>query len=1158
VIRLVYSNRTEELVSELASRVRAEQLGGAVLAPVPIVVPSAAVEDYVRLGIARECGIAANLQTMLITRFAADALFPSAPGSIAGADALQAMALTLLLDDAFVAGPDLDPVRAYLSAVGSQAAADVRRVQLAARIGRLFEQYTYSRSELLAGWSSGLPLGDTSRADAEPWQRRVWLAMFGDGGLARVRGLLPLHEAVDHIDPGRPGAAATVHVFGFAHFATSFHRLLARVAAGRDVVVYSLSPCEGFWEDFDPRDPAPLRLWGQPGREHVRALNESASFDHDDRFVEPSGGTLLADLQRDILRREPVRDKRDAAPSAGPDDESIVVLEHASIRRELEAVASEIWRLVGRDETLRFDEIAVLVPDGDAAAYLAHLPVVFREAHDIPHQLLDVPVSRASPVLEAVDLLLSLPLGRFTRQELLRLVVHPAVSSSFDAVDAGRWLALCDSLGIVHGADHGDHEDTYIERDILNWDQGLRRLALGAFMAGDQSGERRPFELGTEAYVPYEVAAAEMRDAAAFGLLVRSLVADARYVLGAELTMKQWATLLGDLVGTYVNPASEAGAESLVQCRRRIQGLAEVDLAGRPVPYRIACELARARIVSIPVRRGSEGVVVSRIGSVRPVPFRVVFACGMGEGRFPSIEAEDTLDLRWAARLPGDVTARQRDRYAFLELLLDTRERMVLSYVSRDPLTGDGLAASSVVEELTHAVGRTYGRDPAALRRRHPLRRWDPRYFPDLFPPTSSMDHQSADDRDRAAPLGTMALPEARAEARALAARRALERDGFRADRDRVLAGAAVDPVWAALADHLRLGPLPSALRRADDRVVVPIHALVKFLEFPLQGWAALRVGLDELEDDDVLAREDEPFETEVRKETLLLRAVLLGAKHAVSLERAYDDTVRDRELRGSGPSGLFAQAERTEHLRTLEGWKEQLDALEIPLEAVDVHRFGRAGEHATADRVHPPLAIEVDVADPNGVTRLVRVEIGGRTLPAFAAETSVTFLRRGKEGRDEWAQAERQRAMLVRAFVDHAVLAASGVAESVPRAAVLIVGSPQGATAERRALAPLSRGEATVWLRGLLRELLGRPHAYFFPCEALFVHREREDSGTLAATLERAREVLRDSDGPLSLRSAYGPVPRPHEYPIPDEGEARAMMARRFGALFDKSRGES
>jgi exodeoxyribonuclease V gamma subunit len=1159
MLRVVYSNRTEELVAELASRVRAQQNAMGALLPVRVVTPSATVEEYLRRGIAREAGVAANLEMPFITTFAADVIGQAAKARVAGADAFEAMALTLLLDESFVAHPELAPVRAYLAAGKSRESTDVRRVQFAARVGRLFEEYAFSRAEMLDGWSRAATL-EGRYAESERWQRRFWLAMFGDGGIARARGLVAISEAIRTLSPAL-GASSTVHVFGFAHVARAFHDLFAHLAAAGDIIVYSLSPCEGFWEDFDQRDPTLLRLWGRPGREHVRALNAASGFDHEDRFVEPSG-TLLAQLQRDLLRREPARESVDAR-FAFESDESIVVLEHASMRRELEAVASEIWRLLERDETLCFDDIAVLVPDADVHAYLAHLTAVFREAHDIPHQLVDV-AAESEGVHEAIDLLLSLPLGRFTRQELLRLAIHPSVVASLDDVDPARWLAWCDALGVVHGADRTDHEDTYIERDILNWDQGLRRLALGAFMTSDQSGERRPFELGGEAYVPQEVPASELRDAAALGVLVRSLMADARFVQGAELSLKDWAALLCSLVETYVAPANDAEAEPLARCLRRLHAIGDFDVGDRRVPYRIACELARARITLSDRRRGAEGVVVSRLASVRPIPFRVVFACGMGEGRFPSPDTEDPLDLRWACRLEGDVTARERDKYAFLEVLLGARDRLYLSYVSRDPLTGDALSSSSVVKDLLGCLARGYVRSISGLERRHPLRRWDPLYFPDLFAPgrAGQPTPRAAREPERSdvhPGLGTMRLREARAEARTLALRLSMEACGEHVDRDCMEARAALDSRWSALAEHLRIAPLPQVATAPQSRIVIPMFALVKFLEFPLQGWARFRVGLDELDDDDALAREDEPFETHIRDETLLLRGVLFASAARESLEQTYDEVVRDRELRGSGPSGVFAQGERGEHLATLEGWKERLAALDVPLDAIEVHRFGRAGEHSTADHVHPPLVVDVDLADDAGVTRIERVEISGRTLPLGGRDSpaSVTLSRRTKEGRDDWERADRQRAIL-RAFVDHAVLTASGVAEERGHASLTVVSTPQGTIAERVSFEPMSQSEAVSWLRGLARELVGGAHAYFFPCEAVLLWKAKAPTGPVTPWLEAARERLRDSDGPLALRSAYGPVPKTQRYPVPDEATARAMVERRFGTLFAKWRSES
>ncbi|MGH7269125.1 MAG: exodeoxyribonuclease V subunit gamma, partial [Polyangiaceae bacterium] len=293
MIRLVYSNRTEELRSELGERLRLQQERDGAIIPVRVVVPSANVERYVRLGVARAHGIAANIECTRLTRFAADLVTGASGERIADATAIAAMALSIFLDDATLVHPDFAGVRAYILGGGEENdAMDARRVQLASRVGRLFEEYTYSRGELLESWRRGPSLGP-ERAQTEVWQRRLWVDIFGEGGLTERRAasgsprIVPLHEAVAALDPDACALPTAVHVFAFSHIARGFHAMIERIARASEIFIYALSPCEGFWEDADASDPDALRLWGRPGREQVRALNAIARFDHDDRFVDP-------------------------------------------------------------------------------------------------------------------------------------------------------------------------------------------------------------------------------------------------------------------------------------------------------------------------------------------------------------------------------------------------------------------------------------------------------------------------------------------------------------------------------------------------------------------------------------------------------------------------------------------------------------------------------------------------------------------------------------------------------------------------------------------------------------------------------------------------------------------------------------------------------
>jgi len=175
-----------------------------------------------------------------------------------------------------------------------------------------------------------------------------------------------------------------------------------------------------------------LRLWGRPGRENIRLLNQLTDADFEGRFRRradhESAPSLLHRLQDDILDRF-ARDRPDPALAA---DGSIAVLPCPGLRRELEVVAAEIWRLVRADPSLRFNQIAVIVPEAGKDAYLSQIGAVFGESHDLPWSGVDLPPGHGhgvGEITEVAERLIDLPLGTFTRRELLPLLTHPAILS---------------------------------------------------------------------------------------------------------------------------------------------------------------------------------------------------------------------------------------------------------------------------------------------------------------------------------------------------------------------------------------------------------------------------------------------------------------------------------------------------------------------------------------------------------------------------------------------------------------------------------------------------------------------------------------------------------------------------------------------------------
>jgi exodeoxyribonuclease V gamma subunit len=1188
MIHLRYSNRTEELLRALAGDLAADRSrGNGLFDAVPLVVPNPQIETYVKLGVARENGIAAHLETRYLRGHLAAVVAASAPDvALVDRAVLEGELLALFHDERRLEPADLAPVRAYLAAGGAGAdARDLRRAQLAAELATLFDEYAFARPELLRAWRAGRRLEgagapDEDKRDTEAWQRAVWLALHGRGGVLEARGRA---EGKRYLDlPAffeSPAARAlkaprATYVFGISYVARFYRSVFAALGRAGEVYVYALNPCREFWEDLDdgrarrakasdrarfPRrsareqlsllplaeehaladesqDPPALVLWARPGRENIKLLNELADCDFSPRFDEPfapgTPATLLTALQADILDRAP---ERAGAARLALADESVTLLPCPSPRRELEAIAAEIWRLA-RDParpSLRFTDVAIVVPPAAAPTYLPLAAAVLREASELPHTIIDGPEASGSRVVEAIELLLALPLGPLGRQDLLRLVMHPAVAARFPDADPRDWLALAEELDIVHGADRGDHDGTYVDGDRFNWDQGLRRLALGAFLAGRRSGEERAFAQGEERYLPEELPPERQASAQAFGLLARALLGFATRARGAAQTIAAWMAELRREIAALVvvGPDDEPALARVLGELSKLEAAAPADLRVR---YRIAHELVREAVEALPARGGrylTQGVTVSTFLPMRAVPFQAVFMAGMAEGVFPASDRARELDLRGRERrVPGDVSAREQDQYMFLETLLCARERLSISWVDRDEVSGEPKGPSSTVLELVDMLKAGYlrGGDAGAITRpAPPLARHEDEAACAVIPAAARERRAARLGRAMQAAAGGRVLPEWQGLRAALA--------------PEALAALAPALGWTAPREGAR------AAAKSGARVL-SFRQILRFLQCPLQGsaLALLPVGDDEAEAEAAAAfREHEDFDLAwplalAPLRDALARAFAAGPPDAEALARAYDDATAAAALDGTLPHGLFGAATRAQHLDCLRGWRSTLDELGGLEEAPERVYVGHAPERVLGRaQVRPAPRLTTDLAA--GDAKLA-VELHGETsllaamggAPAVLLTSSSATANNGY-GRDRLA-----------AFVDQLALAASDPAGAPRRRGVVL--RPGQSKPETFWLQALGSAEAREYLARLVTELLGAVHPYFFPCEAVLGWRKKKEPRPELTTYIH---TLRDSDWKTYFTSDWGPVPHASSYPLPSDEEAVRLYEERFGLYF-------
>lgn len=1072
--RAVHGNRVELLLGALQEALPPADP----FAPTTIVVGSHLVSRWLTRELAIARGIAAGLDLVTFDRFvervwAGDDAAREANLVALDRAQLAAAIASVLADEEVVRA--LPAVASYLAAAPDPGdRAGPRRVQLAEHVAQLAWNYALTRPDWMPALLAGR-VPDELASDIAPsnvaairatvtWQAALLGAAMDKAGCGKSQAgtTRSLCSPVPTLPWARrraglptPRLDKPVFVFGISFLLRSQLEALTDLGSTTDVTVFLLDPCAQLWDDVSGRakaesrvDPLPLALWGRATRDTLGALVERTGGDLDDAFAEPTEILTARDaLLADVLQRQ-----LPAAGQATDKPAGVRVLACPDPRREIEIVAAEIRALLDATPSLHAREIGVWIAS-NAERYLAQAPAAF-EAVGVPSHLIDAPIDDRGRIGEAVIALLELPTGAMARRDLLRVMTHPAVLAGHPHVDPDDWVVWTEKLGIVHGANHEAHKDTYLadHPGRFHWDQGVRRLALGAFMIGGPDViERGPVKIAGIDVAPEEIRPEKHASAATYALLVRSLCADAAWLIDHEATLTEWATVFVALVDSYLARPTEEASRDVERVRSMLAGLAHIDLDGRKVGFREAREHAARRLVTARANRGeplAAGVMIAPLQAMRALPFRVAFIVGLDEGAFPAGDQPSPLDVRHESRA-GDISPRDRDRHAFFEVLLGARDALSLSYVAVEAKSGQALGPSSVVLELADALAPYLGAasSKAALEKlttRYPLHRFSATDA--KLPPAVIRERWAIRTRD--------------------ALRAHLRAAGHPVpDEDGMLALLA-DPHLAELRGALGIIEAPATLPPPPPIRPLSLANVRKFLEAPVQAWAQSVLGLDEVADDTELEHSDEPFHVDKPARAVLLREVLAAQLRdpTASAEERYLAVVRDLELRGQFPVGVFGEAARTVDLRLLDEWRRLLG----PIEVGSARRLAFGRSSSPAAELLPAL----ELALPGG--RMVRLVGQTELLLARGDKHASVIALVGKF--------EKKSRHHLRGALDHVVLAAAGLAPAGHTHVLLDI---EGRKHEVEH-APWSQDDAREYLTTLVTTLLDEPHGYLLPFDHL------------------------------------------------------------------------
>ena len=620
----------------------------------------------------------------------------------------------------------------YLASETSGVDAD-RSFRLCRQIATLYDSYQTYRPEMILDWQAGKHPDGSNR-----WQGVLWRSLrnsFGQDSLPElIQKLDPKQIPLDqNLLPER------LSVFGVSTLPPIFLDVLQIFGRVRCLRFYALQPAPVMWGDVESEKD--LEKWknrsmkrardlanrevsegeldvdtgnpligslGRTGREFFNLLVDRNAHDYPLNFREPDGDSALARLQRwtfEVFSSQP-EGRRDIIE----EDESIVINSCHGPMREAEVLRDYLLRRFAEDSTLRPKDIIVMMPDPeDYAPYIRatfggmekNMPQYF------PFSIVDREPRQESHLVDCFFDLLEFFEGRATNRDVLDLIDSSVFRKKFELDDEDvetfrHWVKQCH----IHWGLNGEHRERFgsIKSNEHTWRHALDRMALGFCMRSN--GDRM-----WDSVLPFDEIEGE--NAKRLGKLYRIIggLIELEQKSSEPKTLTLWVKFLKNLTERFFPSDNDTFLD-----RRRVQD-AIMDLGNEysklandsVVPLRVI-RYHLKNVLEVGSPKGqflTSGITFCGLRPMRSVNARIICLIGMNDGAFPRQTRKFGFDLS-GTRKAGDRSARDDDRYLFLETLWCAREHLYISYVGQSIHQNQKISPSVVVNELLDSLDKLF------------------------------------------------------------------------------------------------------------------------------------------------------------------------------------------------------------------------------------------------------------------------------------------------------------------------------------------------------------------------------------------------------------------------------------------------------------------
>ena len=470
------------------------------------------------------------------------------------------------------------------------------------------------------------------------------------------------------------------------------------------IAIFSFSPCQEYWEDVKTGHNTPLT---QPDANDVSPTSDddqSILLDHTQshfllsrcgRIPQCVGRALYSYItQLDTVEYKLHLPSEEHAQSLTstlhtiqqnalnrthttriiPDD-SFQISAFESARETSSWIAEKIKSLLDTDESLNCEDITILVPSGIASNYAAFLHAALVLKH-IPVNIRGIINTNQETCFDALDALIQLLNGQFTRQTVLNWMFLPAIMPKDLQPYKNTLIRWINKYGILRDIDGQSRNDAdYLKNDpAYTWTQGIERIALGFAHNNETSDDFFPSLSESERIICIQWLAH-----------IRALFADIRELRNATLTWPQWQNVIFNLLNAWIDDDAQNRDDEMKQIQAAMNASwpsfrfgwhddAFDDYTDQNDVHPIQDVLPMLKLVSAKLVQAYPGQMFGGV-QVRPLTTdtqtsKIVFMVGLENANFPSKTPRKKALERFSRY--------DLDAYAFLKWFNNATEKLYL------------------------------------------------------------------------------------------------------------------------------------------------------------------------------------------------------------------------------------------------------------------------------------------------------------------------------------------------------------------------------------------------------------------------------------------------------------------------------------------------